>query len=270
MSTLTMQEWQKICFDTVNRMIDHVAPFVTPISKVLSDTEGEHHGTGSYFEIDSTKFVITNEHVARHLSRQALTHQFLGNENIIRLTNPAYCIPAPVDIAISRIEENIWCKFKHDSLAIPISRFAKKHAPVGTEVLFFAGYSGERSKFLFGNLISRGTPYLTQESPFPSKVKEADANFHFSLHYPPDLAISVDGSSHLPNPHGFSGSLVWDTKRVACLHAEKEWHPEMAEVTGILWGWPSSVACILATKVEHMDLNQLAGKAICSSAKQQT
>ncbi|MEX9522689.1 hypothetical protein AB7Y45_25780, partial [Escherichia coli] len=77
---------------------------------------------------------------------------------------------------------------------------------------------------------------------------------HFSLFYPPDLAKSVDGTSHLPDPHGFSGSLVWDTKRVACLLENKAWEPSMAEVTGIVWGWPSSSACILATKVDKLML----------------
>ena len=128
--------------------------------------------------------------------------------------------------------------------------------------MFFAGYSGERSKLLFGYLFTPGTPYLTQECPFPTAVKEANPYFHFSLFYPPDLATSIDGTSHLPDPHGFSGSLVWDTKRVACLSAGIEWNPGMAEITGIVWGWPSSEACILVTKVEHINLKKLISQEI--------
>lgn len=262
MSTLNRSEWESICADTVTKMINQVKLYTTPISRVLSDEEGEHLGTGSYFQFNNDKFLITNEHVAKHLASQSLTHRFFGNENIIRLTNPAYANPAPADVAISRIEQSSWCMFEHSSLAIPSSRFAKKHAPAQTELLFFAGYSGERSRFLFGHLISCGTPYLTQECPFPDSVVEANSQFHFSLHYPPDLATSIDGSSHLPDPHGFSGSLVWDTKRVACFQAGTEWDPEMAEVTGIIWGWPSSAVCILATKVEHMGMSQLIDKAV--------
>lgn len=257
MSGLDKAQWESICADTVTKMIGQVERYTTPISRVLSDEEGEHLGTGSYIEFNNEKFLITNEHVAQHLATQSLTHKFFENENILRITNPAYANPAPIDVAISRIEQSSWNMFEHGSLVIPSSRFAKQHAPAQNELLFFAGYSGQRSRFSFGHLISRGTPYLTQECPFPNLVNEANPEFHFSLHYPPDLATSIDGSSHLPNPHGFSGSLVWDTKQVACFLAGQDWRPEMAEVTGILWGWPSSAACILATRAEHMGLNQL-------------
>lgn len=93
--------------------------------------------------------------------------------------------------------------------------------------------------------------------PFPENVPEADPNYHFALHYSPDKATSADGNSSLPDPHGFSGSLVWDTKYVACRQSNRKWCPEMAEVTGIAWGWPSSEACILVTKVEHLKITQL-------------
>lgn len=257
MSKQNREHWEQICANTAIQMLEHIKPYVTPISRVLSDEEGEHLGSGSYFEIEWKKYIITNEHVARHLSNNSLTHQFFENEAIIKLTNPAYAESAPVDVAISRIEESSWNICDHKALAIPFNRFAQKHAPIQHELLFFAGYSGERSKFLFGHLIIPGTPYLTQECPFPIAVSEADSQFHFALHYRPDLATSIDGSSHLPDPHGFSGSLVWDTKRVKCLQKGKEWSPELAEVTGIVWAWPSSEACILVTKAEHLKINEI-------------
>ena len=260
MSELDQDKWERICADTATQMIEQVKPYLIPISRVLSAEEGELLGSGAYFAANQNKYIITNEHVAKHLANNSLTHQFFENENIIRLTKPVYAEAAPADVAISRIEQTSWNICEHGALAIPIKRFAEKHAPVQHELLFFAGYSGERSKFLFGHLITPGTPYLTQECQFPSSVLEADSRFHFSLHYPPDLAKSIDGSSHLPYPHGFSGSLVWDTKRVACYQAGEEWNPGMAIVTGIVWGWPSSEACILATKVEHMGLSQLMNK----------
>jgi len=258
MNQLDLKQWEQISADTAIQMLEHIKPFITPISRVLSENEGEHLGSGSYFEIEANKYIITNEHVAKHLNNNSLTHQFYNNDHIFRLTNPAFADPAPIDVAISRIEEKNWNFCAHEALAIPFNRFAKKHAPFKYELLFFAGYSGERSKFLFGHLIAPGTPYLTQEGPFPNGVDEANPNFHFSLHYSPDLAKNIDDSSHLPDPHGFSGSLIWDTKRVTCLQAGKEWSPELAEVTGIVWGWPSSDASILATKVEHLKVREIA------------
>lgn len=257
MNALSEAEWHTICDVTVKAMSAHVEPFTTPISKVLSDTHGAHHGTGSYFQTGSVKYLITNEHVVMRRTKDPLTHKFNGHENLYFITNPALTIPAPVDVAIIRIDEGIWSKDSHSASAIPLSRFTKRHEPVKSEILFFAGFSGQLSKFSFGNLITRGTPYATQESPFPTTVNEADSKFHFSLFYPPDLARSVDGTSSLPDPHGFSGSLVWDTKRVACLQTKKEWFPDMAVVTGIVWGWPSSAACILATKVEWLSIKDL-------------
>lgn len=257
MNTLSEAEWQRICDEAAKAMSIHVEPFTTPISKVLSDTHGEHHGTGSYFQIGNARYLITNEHVVMHQIKGPLTHKFSGSNNLFLITNPALTITAPADVAIIRIDEGAWYKGSHNAATIPLSRFAKIHKPVQYELLFFAGFSGQRSKFFFGNLISPGTSYATQESPFPTTVNEADSRFHFSLFYPPDLARSIDGTSSLPDPHGFSGSLVWDTKRVACLQTRKEWSPDLAEVTGIVWGWPSGGACILATKVEWLGIENL-------------
>jgi len=182
-------EWERICGVTVSEMIGHVKKYITPISRVLSDKEGELLGSGAYFETNQSKYVITNEHVAKHRNKSSLAHQFFGNEKIIIiLTNPAYAELAPVDVAISRINQNRWNICEHSALAISIERFAVKHAPVSNELLFFAGYSGERSKFLFGHLFTQGTPYLTQECEFPTSVKEGNSKYHFALHYPPDLA----------------------------------------------------------------------------------
>lgn len=262
MNQTALEKWQKICKDTAIRMIDHVKPFLTPISKVLSEKEGEHLGTGAYFELNGKKYLITNEHVARCIVNHSITHKFCDGDDILRLKSPAFTISAPVDAAAIEVPDSSWNLVNHSALAIPFNRFATHHNTAINECLFFAGFSGERSKFFFEHLFTPGTPYLTQECPFPSNVPEANGDFHFSLFYPPDLAKSIDGTSHLPDPHGFSGSLVWDTKRVACLSENIEWKPEMAQVTGIVWGWPSSAACILATKVEYLELRKLVSQKI--------
>ncbi|GHX29727.1 hypothetical protein VCSRO157_3480 [Vibrio cholerae] len=254
---MSLEEWNKVCTQVSLEMIEHVKSYVTPISRVIGDNEGEHLGSGSYIELDGKRYLITNEHVAKHLKRNSLTHKFLNNENILKLTNPFVSQSHPIDVAISKIEDSTWDALDHESLAIPFERFSSSHNTVEHELLFFVGYSGERSNFYFGYMNTPGTPYLTQELPFPNSVHQADSNYHFALHYSPDKAISVDGTSSLPDPHGFSGSLVWDTKAVACIKENKEWSPELAEVTGIVWGWPSAAACILVTKVEHLNLVEL-------------
>ena len=262
MNKIAEDKWKQIGDDTVKRMIEHVSPFLSPISKAISQNEGEHLGTGTYFELEGMKYIITNEHVAKYIVNHSLTHKFFESDNILRIISSALSIPSPVDVAVFEIPDSSWGFVKHSAQAISSDRFAARHNTAIHEWLFFAGFSYERSKFYFNNLFTPGTPYLTQECPLPTNVPEANSDIHFSLFYKPDLARSIDGTSYLPNPHGFSGSLVWDTKRVACLSENLEWKPEMAQVTGIVWGWPSSAACILATKVEHLELTKLVSEMV--------
>ncbi len=259
---MTKQEWDEICSDTARKMLDHIKPYITPISRVMSDEEGELQGSGSYYECFGGKYLITNEHVANHmipnsLSPEPLAHQFFDSDCVLRLTNDFLCLQFPIDVAVSHIEDKNWTSCSHNALGIPISRFAPKHEPFKGEQLFFAGYSAERSGFCFGQLTSYGTPYLTQETELPKQWEKPQ--FHFALHYAPDRVMErVDGNTlGLPIPKGFSGSLVWNTRLVECLQNGKEWTPDCAQVTGILCRWKSSSACVIATRVEHMRLLKL-------------
>lgn len=251
--------WKEVCNDTLERMKDHVEPFITPIWKYknMDETDIELHGSASYFENSHGQFIITNQHVAKCNQYFHLTHSAKGSQDILNIRNPFLSDPPPIDVAISKIENEIWINHKYEGMALPINRFEKEHSPIEGELLFFVGFSGERSKVLFNNCFSRGTPFLTQECPFPDSLKEADQTYHMSIPYPPELAETREPSEPLPDPHGFSGSLLWDTKRVECLKKEIEWSPSMAKVTAIIWGWPSSSVCILATKIEHINLEEM-------------
>ena len=44
-------EWDKECERIVRAMQAYAAPYITPISKIISDDEGELLGTGSYVEM---------------------------------------------------------------------------------------------------------------------------------------------------------------------------------------------------------------------------
>jgi hypothetical protein len=251
--------WKELCNDTLETMMVHVEPFITPIWKYKNPDQSDIklHGSGSYFENKYGQFLITNDHVAKYNKVYRLTHSFKGSENILNIKNEFIADPPPIDVAISKIENDIWLDKKCEGEALPISRFANAHCPVKGELLFFAGFSGERSKVLFENCFSRGTPFLTQECPFPDSIEQADSKFHIAIPYPPELAESKDSSLPLPDPHGFSGSFLWNTKRIECQQKKIEWTPCMAEVTAIIWGWPSSAVCILATKVEHINLEEM-------------
>ena len=256
MNQMDISQWNFLGNNVVKQMLEHVKHFATPISKVIADDYGEHLGSGSFVEIEGSKYLITNEHVGKKVQFTPLAHQFFNSDSVVRLTTAIVTQNYPVDVALTKIEERAWNICNHDAQAIPAHRFATEHQPVMGELLFLIGYSGERAAFYFGSLISPGTPYLTQEIEFPEDI--GDSNFHFAIHYKPDLATSVDGSYRgLPKPPGMSGSLVWNTRFVEHYQAGKSWIPEDAQVSGIIWGWPSSAACLLATKVEHLNIDDL-------------
>lgn len=75
-------EWDTICSEVASKMREHILPFSTPISKVLSNEHGEHHGSGSYIWDGNCRFLLTNEHVARATANFPLTHQFWNCEDI--------------------------------------------------------------------------------------------------------------------------------------------------------------------------------------------
>lgn len=257
---MNSEEWDTITIKVLSELRDHLQYFVTPISKVIEEDYGRHHGSGSYFRTDGSIFLITNEHVGKALEKGSLAHQFVNSDQVVRLTNQIVAERYPIDVAISKIKPSIWNKYHKDSKAIPINKFATKHDPVQGELLFIIGYSGDRSKFYYGTLLTNGVPYVTQETVFPYDI--GDPTFHFALDYKPDRAIYADNNAPvLPTPPGFSGSLVWNSRYVECLKDKREWSPQEACVTGIIWGWPSSDACLLATKVEYLKL-----KDMCSFA----
>ncbi|WP_264549178.1 hypothetical protein [Flavobacterium sp. N2820] len=253
------KKWLEICNDTLVRMEDHVESFITPIWKYRDEDENDIklHGSGSYFENSQGQFIITNEHVAKYNQDYRLTHSFKGSNDILNIRKPFISDLLPIDVAICKIEKVAWSEHKCEGEAIPIKRFANKHSPVEGELLFFAGFSGKRSKIVFDNCFSRGTPFLTQECTFPENIEHADPIYHISIPYPPELVETREPSVPLPDPHGFSGSLLWNTKRIECQRKEIEWDPSMAEVTAIIWGWPSSSVCILATRIEHINLEEM-------------
>lgn len=245
------KEWNDLCSGVNKQMGEHVKRHVTPISKVLSNEFGEQLGSGSYVQIHGDTYLVTNEHVGRIMKTNSVTHQFADVQDVFRCTNPMVAEGYPIDCAVSRIDTDIWNRRKHHSIPITESQFSECHKTVPHELLFLIGYSGDRSRFLFETLVTPGTPYLTQESELPNEG--CDESLHFALHYKPDLALPIEVTSvGLPNPPGLSGSLVWNTRRVEFLNTGKEWSPEAARITGIVWGWNTTVGCLIATKVEQL------------------
>jgi hypothetical protein len=233
-------------------MRETTRPYVASIFRVFSPTEASLEASGAYVQLRNRTYLITNQHVAAALKTHSLAHQLADDEHGVRITNPFQALSYPVDIAISRIDDEIWRSYKNEKQALPVWRLAQEHKPMQHELLFLMGFSGERSYYSksLEYVFSTATPYSTQESQLPQPF---DPEVSFALLFSTGHAIAVDGKRRgLPNPAGFSGSLVWNTKAVESMVAGREWTPEQAQVTGIVWGWDTTNACLLATRVEHV------------------
>lgn len=178
-------DWEIECGTVVRAMQSFVAPYVTPISKVISDDEGRLLGTGSYIEMLGQRLLITNEHNVKALETHSLGLQLHGNDGVFKLHNSAPGLALPVDCAYSLISDHIWSTQAelqpHQARAVPGSRIAIAHMPVENELLFFRGYAGENSKFYFDTLLSTATSYLTRETPLLAGWGKRALSFRASL-----------------------------------------------------------------------------------------
>jgi len=258
-----------------NQLHDHLAAisnlmkfqmqnFVTPISGALVDKTAKHVGTGGYVEWNKTRFLLTNEHVARAINKHSLAQKFFDSQHYLRINNPFSILPAPHDLAISQIDDS-WETVIHSAMAFPHHRFATQHAPYKYEYLFIMGFTGEKSHYSpsFNTLFTTCTPYLTQEydetlesEDNRRKIKhpDFDPNYHFAMHWHPELTNSTDGrKSTIPlDPHGMSGSFVWNTRFMEFHQRGETWTPSVARLTGILWGWDTTDRFLFATRIEHI------------------
>jgi len=248
----TQEEFDRLCFKVSDRMRGYAYPYIASISRELEPNVGEHLGSGLYLDLRGETYILTNEHVARAINETSLAHQLLQGEGATRVMNPVQVAQHPYDMALTRIEWEVWLDKKNVRLALNASRIASRHAPEESDFLFMLGYSGQRSYFSpsFDTLVTKGTPYLTQESKTPP---EGLSNMCFAIPYLPELAKSLSPrGAGLPDPHGFSGTPVWDTNFRRCMLNEQQWAPEESRVTGIIIRWSEVTGHLIAVRVEFI------------------
>ena len=247
-----------------NLMSLQMQPFVTPISGALSDGTAKHVGTGGYIEWDRRRLLLTNEHVAREVHDHSLARKFFDAPDYIHVNNPYTTIGAPQDLAVSPVDDR-WNLVTHNGMAFPDYRFEKKHSPLPAEYLFVIGFTGEKSHYSpsLEMLFTTGSPYLTQEYDPSLEAEETrraikspgfDPAYHFAMHWHPEATTPTDGRTRsVPlDPHGMSGSFVWNTRIVEFAQRDEEWSPGVARLTGIVWGWDTSDRFLFATRIEHV------------------
>jgi hypothetical protein len=177
--------------------------------------------------------------------------RFDGQDQLMVLIGDHVELPWPWDLALIPVSDEAWGAVEHTALAITVDQILPVHAAAPTEVFVFSGYAGERTHFVFGEMQFGASTSLAREVELGADP-EIDPVFHFGLAYLPDKATSVVGDRGLPNPKGMSGSTVWNTRFVEARLNGQAWSPELAAVTGVVFGWPSGQGSIAATRAEHV------------------
>jgi hypothetical protein len=235
-----------------------MTPFVTPLVR-SEDNGATHIGSGGYVETAGRKLLLTNDHVFREGSGR-LTHKFFDHDQYFGFPQVFASEMLPIDLAASPVDMN-WRQVMHSAMAFPEHRFAEKHAPVDKELLFMLGFAGKRGYYspTFNIIVTNGTPYLSQEFDPVLEEREIaskgfDPQYHFAIPWEPEQIIVVDedGNTVPLSPKGFSGSLIWNTRYLEYTSTERSWDPGVAQLTGIVWGWPSDDRVLFATRIEHV------------------
>jgi hypothetical protein len=247
----TKEEWEAAVPGVVAGMRSFLSAYRTPVFKDHGD-HGEGWGSGSYLRLGERRFVLTNEHVATvRYQDWPLIHQLLDNDELYRIVGNHVQYSWPLDLALLPVSADVWAAKPHGSRAVEIDQIALAHNPVPGELLTFTGFSGQATDFHFNTLHTEGTCSTAREIELPEDPRFS-RRYHFGIDYRPDLAIRVDGNRGLPVPPGLSGSTVWNTRFVEARMERMNWSPEMAQVTGVVWGWPSSVGFLVATRSEYL------------------
>jgi hypothetical protein len=244
-------EWATAQQTVVTAMTAYLKPYRAPVFEDFGG-HGDGWGTGSYIQLGERVFILTNEHVARaRQSGRKLIHQFADQEMLLPIVGDHFAVGVPRDLALMPVDAAAWAEPSNGSRAITADQIAWAHAPVIGELLTFVGFAGANVAFHFGTLTSKATCYTAREAALPPDDRFS-SRFHFGIDYKPDLATDVIGKEGLPLPPGLSGSTVWNTCFVEAKANGVPWTPELAKVTGVVWGWPSDVGCLVATRAEYL------------------
>lgn len=248
----TQTEWENAVPKVVEDMTSFLRPYRAPVFE-HTDDGGKGWGSGAYIELGDRHFLLTNEHVAAaHQQGRKLIHQFLDQDELQLVTGDGVSRSDPFDLALLPVDETAWATPTNHSRAIAVEQIALAHNPVQAELLTFTGFAGAKVSFHFNTLTSKATCSTAREVPLPPNDPRFSSRFHFGLDYKPNLATDVIGKEGLPHPPGLSGSVVWDTGFVLAKMSGQTWTPDMAKVTGVVWGWPSNAGCIVATRAEYL------------------
>jgi hypothetical protein len=231
-------------------MTERAQKYMTPVLLGHSDGSAELIGTGTYLQIDEQYYLLTCDHVTEFGEEKPIYVRLDGREEVI--PGPHGTIfKQPEDLSLGALPEDSGLTgSQHNSAGLQLSAFALQHQPVEGEILFVLGTPGEGSAHiaLLETTFVNAEPILVSEAPRLS----TDPPFIFCISYRPETAIDVEGGSDRPalSPQGFSGSLVWNTRFVEFMQANRPWSADCALVTGMLRRWDTGVTQLTCCRSE--------------------
>jgi hypothetical protein len=218
---------------------------ILQIYRVIDINYGTLEGSGTLIEIRNNIYILTANHVLEDFTGNTFAIFRSQGSSPFKLSNPVQCIEQPIDLAISRVDSS----YLEGSLKRPIkiNKFAKEIGDLEGDILFIHGFPGEKSRYhaFLKGVLSESVPYTTHLL----ETEDYDHNIHFAIAYDGEGAIDeLDRPAVLPDPHGYSGSLVW----VARVRDRKftEWEPGDAEIVGIAHTWYKNM--LICTRVEEI------------------
>ncbi len=245
-------EWDAAMPKVVADMTEYLKQYRTPIFRDCGD-HGVGHGSGSYLRIGDRTFVLTNEHVAvARESGERLVYQFADSDDLRAVAGDHLKFGEPLDLALLPVDAAAWKSTAGGSRAIECNQIAWAHSPYPTELMTFVGFPGDDVGFFFNTVTSKAQCLTGREVKLPPDDERFSLRFHFGIDYKPNLSTDVIGNKGLSRPPGLSGSAVWNTCFVEAKARGIPWTPELAKVTGVIWGWPSNVGCLVATRAEYL------------------
>ncbi len=261
---MTPADWDRTCMEVRDAMAKYLWPFVTPISRSETEGRGQAWGTGNYVQFRGAPYLLTAGHVIYEAEGAHMGHLPGPTNEYVALAHHIQVAGWPIDVALMHMWDE-WTQAKRPALSG--SLFDESFAPMDGEVLFFLGFPGstatrhepatdlnKRYTWFGQPLETIGVPMLTQV--FRESIGSPlgfDPHHHVAVHFPARaLRQAGVADADLPNPGGFSGSLLWDTKFVADTRAGLRWSPKKARVCGLIWAAYGRPEVVVATKIEHV------------------
>jgi hypothetical protein len=249
-SAMGPEEWKQLAGRVADSMKEYTRPYVTPMR-----TGNEYGvwllGTGSYIAAKNRGILVTAEHVIR--DKAEVHNQFWGSATVFPVLDP-FIFDKPLDVTFAPIRDEIWNAEPHGAMTVPRDTFAVKHAPLRDELLFFRGFAGENAHYGFGIHEANATAYCSQEPHAPPIAPEL-----FEIMWKPNkMEFTFETSDEMRaatkhnDPHGLSGSLVWNTRYVEKYAAGQKWRPEDGVVTGLLHRYAQERETVVALRVEYL------------------